>query len=129
MLSAEVDEHAITRRVFGERRGHVRGVGQKVKGIRSSTSSTTTSNDNFGPVCSSSTTPAKLFATRAEIRETREMIQSYGNSMWHFIASLQTQFPNYQIPDNLFPQFQQFDQHITQDAEKDEDEDADLGDD
>ena len=69
-----MDEHAITRKVLDEQFDHVRGVDRKVKGVRSFASFTATSNDNFGPVCSSSTTTAKLFATRAETREICEIL-------------------------------------------------------
>ena len=52
-LGAEVDEYAITRRVPSERHGHVKGVGRKMKGIGSSTSSTATSHANFAHASSS----------------------------------------------------------------------------
>ena len=46
---AEVDKHAITRRVLGEQCGHMKRVGRKVKGIGSSTFSTIASHASFAP--------------------------------------------------------------------------------
>ena len=65
--SAEVDEHAVTRRVLGERHGHVRVVGKKVKGIKSSTSSTAASHASFAPESSyADLTHVELADIRAE---------------------------------------------------------------
>ena len=50
----EVDEHAVTRRVLGQRCGHERGVGRTLKGLSGSTSSTTGSCATCGPGSSSS---------------------------------------------------------------------------
>ena len=38
LSSTEVDELAITRKILGERQGHVRGIGRKVKGVGFSSS-------------------------------------------------------------------------------------------
>ena len=51
---AEVDEHAVTRRVLGQQRGHERGVGRILKGLSGSTSSTVCSRATCGPGSSSS---------------------------------------------------------------------------
>ena len=50
----EVDEHVVTRRVLGERRGHKRGVGRILKGLSGSTSSTAGSRATCEPGSSSS---------------------------------------------------------------------------
>ena len=62
MLRLMNDEHAITRRVLGERVDHVRGVNRKVKGIKGSTSSTATSHAKFGLESSLSPTLSELRA-------------------------------------------------------------------
>ena len=69
---AEVDEHAITRRVLGERCGHVIAVGRKLKAIRTSTSSTATSHARFA-LGSSSFGPSyeELAAARADSATAR----------------------------------------------------------
>ena len=86
-LSVEVDEHAITRKLLVERWGHVRAVGRKVKGIGSSTTSVAISHVNFGAGSSSCPTLSEL-ATRPEAREAQEMVQSMGDSMQCFVATL-----------------------------------------
>ena len=68
-----MNEHTITRNLLGDRHGYVRGVGQKVNGVESSTSSTATSQANFGPRSSSCPTPGEL-AARVEAREAHEMV-------------------------------------------------------
>ena len=51
---AKVDEHDVTRRVLGERRGHEKGVGRRLKGLSSSASSTAGSRATCAPGSSSS---------------------------------------------------------------------------
>ena len=51
---AEVDEHVVTRRVLGQRRGHERGVDRILKGLSGSTSSTAGSRATCGHGPSSS---------------------------------------------------------------------------
>ena len=125
LSGTKVDEHAITRKVLGERRRHVREIGRKVKSIGSSTSSTIASHANFGSGPSYCPTLGE-FAARAEAKQCRETTRAYGESIRCLVASWQSQIPNLQIQNNLFPSFQQFDQ-VDQDEEDDEDDDADLG--
>jgi len=67
---AEVDEHAITKRVLGERRGHVKVFGRKLKGDESSSSSTVASHANFAPGSSSFIpTHEELDIARTESRQ------------------------------------------------------------
>ena len=97
LSGAEVDEHAITKRVLRERRGHVKGVGQKVKGIRSSTSSTAASHANFALGSSSGPTPAELAVAQAETQQYRQrldVMEDFTHSMSQFIAELQSQMPH-----------------------------------
>ena len=69
---AKVDEHAIIKRVLGEQRGHVKGVGQKVKGVRSFTSFTAASHASFAPGSSSAgLIHAELAAAQAESQQYR----------------------------------------------------------
>ena len=73
---AEVDEHAITRRVLGERRGHVRAVDRKLKGVGTSTTSTAASHAHFASG-SSSFGPShdELVAARAESQMYKQMLE------------------------------------------------------
>ncbi|KAL5567246.1 hypothetical protein UlMin_030410 [Ulmus minor] len=61
-LGAEVDEHAVTRKVLGERRSHEKGVGRKLKGFSGSTSSTAGSRASCAPGSSSSGPTYEEFA-------------------------------------------------------------------
>ena len=61
-LSAEVDEHAVTRRVLGERHGHEKGVDRRLKGLDSSASSTAGSRVTCAPRSSSSGPTYEEFA-------------------------------------------------------------------
>ena len=59
---AEVDEHAITRRVLDEWRGHERGVEHKLKGLSGSASSTIGSRATCAPGSSYSSLTYEEFA-------------------------------------------------------------------
>ena len=67
---AKVDEHAITRKVLRERRGHEKGVGRKLKGFGDSTSSTTSSHVTCAPGSSSSSPTYEEFAAMQAQFET-----------------------------------------------------------
>ena len=72
LSDAEVDEHAITKRVFDEQHGHVKGVGPKVKGVGNSTSSTAASHASFAPGSSFvNHIHAELATVRAESQQYR----------------------------------------------------------
>ena len=60
---AKVDEHAVTRKVLDEWRGHKKGVGHRLKCLSSSTSSIAGSRDNCAPRSSSSGPTYEEFAT------------------------------------------------------------------
>ena len=53
------------------------------------------------------------------------MLQSMGDSMWRFVANLQSQMPHLHFDDNLFPQLSKFNQQVARDTEEEEDEDDD----
>ena len=75
MSGAEVYKHAITRRVLSERCGHVKGIGKKVKGIRSSTSTTTASHADFAPRSSSvDLIHMELAVTRAKSQQYQQRL-------------------------------------------------------
>ena len=78
---AEVDKHIITKRVLGKRRGHVKGVGRKVKGVKSSTSSTAASHANFALGSSSCPIPTELAVARAETQQYRQRLDVMEDSM------------------------------------------------
>ena len=81
-LGVEVDERAITRQVFSERRGHVRGIGWKVKGVGSSSSTVASYRPHLDQ---------DIFAAKVAASEAR-----------HLVTSLQSQLPNIQLPDDHF---------------------------
>ena len=60
------------------------------------------------------------------------MVDSMEDSLWRFVANLQSQMPHLQFDDNLFLQLSKFNQHVASDAEEgeeeDEDDDEELGD-
>ena len=88
-----MNKHAITKRVLGERRSHVKGVGRKAKGVGSSTSSTTASHTSFAPGSSSGPIHDELTAARAETHEycqRLDVMEDFMHSMSQFIAKLQS---------------------------------------
>ena len=94
---AKVNKHVITKRAFGEQRGHVKEVGRKVKGIRSSTA---TSHTSFAPGSSSGPTQAELATARAETHEYRQRLDVMEDSMCsmsQFVTSLQSQMPHRKV--------------------------------
>ena len=73
----EVDEHAIIRHVLGERRGHVKAVGRKLKGVGTSTSSTAASHAHFAPGSSSfGFSYEELAAARAESQMYKQRLET-----------------------------------------------------
>lgn len=75
--SAEVDEHLITRRVLGDRRGHVKGVGQKVKGVDNSSSLTRGLHASFTFGSSSSDlVHVALASAQAENEQYQQSLQT-----------------------------------------------------
>ena len=84
-----MDKHAITRGVLGERHGHVRAVGRKLKGVGTSTSSTAASHVHFAPG-SSSVGPSykELAAARAESHMYKQGLETVKQSMTQLITQL-----------------------------------------
>ena len=74
-----MDEHTVTRRVLGRRRGHEKGVGRILKGLSDSTSSTAGSHatcapgsSSFGPMYEEfATVQAQCTAMQAESQQYR----------------------------------------------------------
>ena len=122
---AEIDEHTITRRLLGERRGHERAVGRKLKGVRSSTSSTAASHAHFAPE-SSSVAPSyeELTAARAEAQMYKQRLDAMESNMAHLVAQLQCRMPDLHFP-VPFPQYPQLDPNA-EEEDKEEDEDQNL---
>ena len=71
----------------------MRGVCRKKKGVEGSTSSIVASHAKFGPESSSSPTLGDLRA-QAQVEEYHKMVDSMGDSLWHFVANLQSQMPH-----------------------------------
>ena len=88
-LGAEVDEHVVTRRVLGERRGHQRAVGRLLKGARSSYSSTAVSHAYFAPGASSvHPSYEELAAARALSQMYKERLDAMEMNVAHLVAQL-----------------------------------------
>ena len=83
MLGAEVDEHAVIRRVLSEQRGHKRGVGCKLKGFSGSASFIADSRATCVPGSSSSSPTYKEFAA---IQAQCATIQDESQQYWEFVA-------------------------------------------
>ena len=114
---AEVDEHVVTRKVLGERRGHEKGVGRILRGRNGSTSSTVGSRATCGPGSSSSgptyeeftAVQAQCAAMQAETQQYREFAAMQQQFYANLVAQLQTSMPNFQIaiPFPIFPNLNQ----------------------
>ncbi len=147
---AEVDEHAVTRKVLGQRRGHEKGVGRKLMDRRSgSTSSTAGSRASF--VAGSSfyaphneefaAMQAQLGAVQAQSEQYRQYAAQQQQFMNNLVAQLQATMPNFQIVTPM-PEFPNLNQppilnpnpagnynEEEEDEDEDEDEDEELGND
>ena len=119
---AEVDEHAVTRRVLGERHDQERAVGRKLKGVGSSTSSTAASHTHFTPG-SSSVAPSyeELATARAKSQMYKQSLDAMESNMAHLVAQLQCRMSDlhFSVP---YPQYPQPDPNV-------EEEDENLADD
>ena len=132
---AEVDEHEVTRRVLGERRGHQRAVGKLLKGARSSFATIAASHAYFTPGSSSvhptyeklATARADLTAARAETQRYKKMLDFIEMNMAHLVAQLQSRIPDIQFSSPV-PQYTQPGLNAEGDEEE-EVEDQNLGDD
>ncbi len=133
----EVDEHAVTRSVLGERRGHIRAVGRKIRGVDGST---TASHATFAPG-SSSFNPshqADLAAAladsafaRAEAEQYRQRMDTMERNMNQLMAQLQCQMPGFQFSgaNPQYPNITPQPAPNVEEDEEDEDDEEDLGDD
>ena len=115
---AEVDEHAVTRHVLGERRGHERAIGRKLKCVGSSIFSTVASHAYFAPGFSS------VAPSYEELDVARVESQMYKQRL---DAQLQCRMPDLQYP-GLYSQYTQPDLNAKEEDEV-EDEDQNLAND
>ena len=77
----EVDEHEVTRRVLGERRGHQRAIGRLLRGEGSSFATTAASHAHFAPGSSSAQPSyeqlaAAMAASQAETEQYKSKVDS-----------------------------------------------------
>ncbi|KAL5570056.1 hypothetical protein UlMin_026631 [Ulmus minor] len=134
---AEVDEHAVTRRVLGERRGHQRAVGRLLRGDGSSFASTATSHAHFAPGSSSAhlsyeqvaAAMADSAAARAETERYKSKVDSMEQNIALLVAQLQSRMPDIQYPGFVPPYPQPGPNAEGDDDEEDDADDEDLGDD
>ncbi|KAL5580670.1 hypothetical protein UlMin_013112 [Ulmus minor] len=134
---AEVDEHEMTRRVLGERRGHQRAVGRLLRGDRSSFATTAASHAYFAPGSSSAQPLYEQFAAaladsaaaRAETERYKNKVDSMEQNIALLVAQLQSRMPNIQYP-GLVPPYPQSGPNAEGDEDEEEDaNDEDLGED
>ncbi|KAL5544807.1 hypothetical protein UlMin_008591 [Ulmus minor] len=134
---AEVDEHEVTRRVLGERRGHQRAVGRLLRGDGSSFASTAASHAHFAPGSSSAQPSYEQFAAaladsaaaRAETERYKNKVDSMEQNIALLVAQLQSRMPDIQYP-GLVPPYPQPGPNVEGDEDEEEDaDDKDLGED
>ena len=128
-----MDEHAVTRRVLGERRGHQRAVGRLLRGEGSSFASTAASHAHFAPGSSSAYPSYEQFAAamadsaaaRAETDRYRSKVDAMEQNIALLVAQLQSRMPDIQYPGSVPPYPQPAPNAEGDDDEEDEKEDAD----
>ena len=79
---AEVDEHAITRSVLGEQRGHEKAIGRILKSIKSSSSSTTASRASCAPGSSSTGPTYEAFVAVKASHNSTGSLRQCSNNLW-----------------------------------------------
>ncbi|KAL5551615.1 hypothetical protein UlMin_001791 [Ulmus minor] len=129
--SVEVDEHEVTRRVLGERRGHQRAVGRLLRGDGSSFATTAASHAHFAHGSSSAQPSyeqvaaalADSAAARAETERYKNKLDSMEKNIALLVAQLQSRMPDIQYP-GIVPPYPQ----PGPNAEGDEDEEEDADD-
>ena len=100
---------------------------EKVKGVRSFTSSIVASQANFGLGPFLGPTSREL-AAEARMKMYHQMMESMRDSIWRLISNVQSQMPHIQFDNNLLLQMPNFNQQAILDVEEeDEDEYDDLG--
>ena len=122
MSGVIVDKHAITRKVVGERRGHESGVGRRVMGIGSFTSSTATSRAPSvlqapGHSSRSVVDAANQIAAAHMAIVAQAMIRHLTGYITNLSTSLKDQFPNFKLPKQPF----RLPQHDEESNENDKD--------
>ena len=125
-----MDEHAVTRRVLGKRRGHQRAVGRLLRGEGSSFASTAASQAHFAPGSSSAYPSYEQFAAamadsataRAETERYKSKVDSMEKNIALLVAQLQSRMSDIQYP-GLVPPYPQPGPNV--EGDEDEEEDAD----
>ncbi|KAL5575965.1 hypothetical protein UlMin_017664 [Ulmus minor] len=134
--SAEVDEHEVTRRVLGERRGHQRAIGRLLRGDGSSFATTAASHAHFAPGSSSAHPSYEQFtaamadsaAARAETEHYKSKVDSMEKNIALLVAQLQSRMPDIQYP-GLVPPYPQPGPNAKGDDDEEDADDEDLGED
>ena len=135
-----MDEHEVTRRVLGERRGHQRAIGRLLRGEGSSFATTAASHAHFAPGSSSAQPSYEQFAAamadsaaaRAETDRYRSKVDAMEQNIALLVAQLQSRMPDIQYPGSVPPYPQPAPNAEGDDDEEDDDDDQDdedLGDD
>ncbi|KAL5569268.1 hypothetical protein UlMin_025843 [Ulmus minor] len=133
---AEVDEHEVTRRVLGERRGHQRAIGRLLRGDGSSFATTAASHAYFAPGSSSAHPSYEQFAAamadsaaaRAETERYKSKVDSMEKNIALLVAQLQSRMPDIQYP-GLVPSYPQPGPNAEGDDDEEDADDEDLGED
>ena len=131
-----MDEHAVTRRVLGERRGHQRAVGRLLRGEGSSFASTVASHAHFAPGSSSAYPSYEQFAAamadsaaaRAETERYKSKVDSMEKNIALLVAQLQSRMPDIQYPGPV-PPYTQPGPNAEGDEEEEDADDEDSGED
>ena len=132
-----MDEHEVTRRVLGERRGHQRAIGRLLRGEGSSFASTAASQAHFAPRSSSAHPSYEQFAAamadsaaaRAETERYKSKVDSMEKNIALLVAQLQSRMPDIQYLGFVPPYPQPGPNAKGDDDEEDDDDDEDLGED
>ena len=129
-----MDEHAVTRRVLGERRGHQRAVGRLLRGEGSSFATTAASHAHFAPGSLSAQPSyeqlaAAMVASKAEADHYKSKVDSMEKNIALLVAQLQSRMPDIQYPGFVPPYPQPGPNAEGDDDEEDDDDDEDLGED
>ena len=132
-----MDEHEVTRRVLGERRGHQRAIGRLLRGNESSFATTAASHAHFAPGSSSAQPSYKQLAaaladsasTKAETQRYKSKVDSMEKNIALLVAQLQSRMPDIQYPGFVPPYPQPGPNAEGDDDEEDDADDEDLGED
>ena len=86
-----MDEHEVTRRVLGERRGHQRAIGRLLRGEGSSFATTAASHAHFAPGSSSAQPSyeqlaAAMAASQAETEQYKSKVDSMEKNIVILVA-------------------------------------------